>query len=62
MEVIVLTGCFIFISLVGYLFAGSVDKFLNHVLKTERTMNNHHSLCCILYYHIYLPNFHQLFS
>ena len=41
MEVMVLTGCFIFISLVGYLFAGSVDKFLNHV---------------------YLPNFHQLFS
>lgn len=36
MEVMVLTGCFIFISLVGYLFAGSVDKFLNHVLKTEK--------------------------
>ena len=35
MEVMVLTGCFIFISLVGYLFAGSVDKFLNHVLKNR---------------------------
>ena len=33
MEVMVLTGCFI--SLVGYLFAGSVDKFLNHVLKNR---------------------------
>ena len=35
MEVMVLTGCFIFISLVGYLFAGSVDQFLNHVLKNR---------------------------
>jgi len=35
MEVMGLNGCFFFMSLVGYLFAGSVDKFLNHVLKNR---------------------------